>query len=401
MGSSVSSLQDAAADGDLYGLQRLLKDKCKHHPDGNDLGLANSNNTLTPLHWAVQQGHLQIVKCLLEAGANPNKTYELHNNQGDNFEWSSIHEACRQESGEVLQELLNHGGDSNKQAYHLMSPLHTATWHGRVHIIKILLEHNCDVNQVDRFKESAIVVPICHGDAQVVNQLLLAGCRLNSRSWGNIRKIRGKNETDFRQTMYGREGPYTFLPLAIKYSWLHIARLLLYHGINPNKYEIEIILQHIKVEVGSIDEDGCKLVECLLESGYKFRSRDALDLQRLLDKIPYDAGYNEELLHSLIEKSNSPCSLSHICRSTIRNHLRLTHRYGSIVKSLSCLPLPPALLRYISLTDYADTHVEGSHGCHPSYDRTEQLYMAMPRKHPTKLGTGCLHPYWHAQCCRH
>lgn len=46
--------------------------------------------------------------------------------------------------------------------------------------------------------------------------------------------MRGKHEVDFRDSLTG-EGPYSLLALAIKFSWLNIARQLIIHGYNPNR----------------------------------------------------------------------------------------------------------------------------------------------------------------------
>ena len=54
-------------------------------------------------------------------------------------------------------------------------------------VIHLCYSLGCDVNAVDAFAEPAVIIPICQGDFLIVDVLLKAGCKLNSRSWGNIR----------------------------------------------------------------------------------------------------------------------------------------------------------------------------------------------------------------------
>ena len=81
-----SNLPDAARTGDLRAVQRLLR-------RGQPVDAVKEG--MTSLHWAVQGGHKDIVRALLEAGANPNLPYNIENQQGDTFEWSAIHAACK------------------------------------------------------------------------------------------------------------------------------------------------------------------------------------------------------------------------------------------------------------------------------------------------------------------
>ncbi len=58
-------LTDAAFNGDLVTVKRLLK-------DGADPNLVAASISGTPLHAAIANGQLEVVKCLVEAGADVN-----------------------------------------------------------------------------------------------------------------------------------------------------------------------------------------------------------------------------------------------------------------------------------------------------------------------------------------
>ena len=176
---------------------------------------------------------------------------------------------------------------------------------------------------------------------------------------------------------------------------LNLLTCIFLHSMSPVPFQI--ILQHIKVEVGMIGEDACRLVHCLLDAGYHFRSRDFLDLQRLWDKTEYDPGYNPDLIQELMALAHEPASLQQLCRHGIRAHLRAVHPHRSILKPMRALPLPVALLDFLALTSYADP-VSGVLESQLSYEHTEKLYLAMPRKPPPQR-----HPYvlyWGVACWR-
>ena len=62
-----SELHCASVYGNLDRVKELIKDY--------DVNLINQSN-ITPLHYATIEGHLDIVKFLLNNGANANATYE-------------------------------------------------------------------------------------------------------------------------------------------------------------------------------------------------------------------------------------------------------------------------------------------------------------------------------------
>jgi ankyrin repeat protein len=62
------------------------------------------NDLYTPLHWAARKGNLDVVKLLLENGANPNAV--------DNSKNTPLHKAAGNGPTEVARLLLDSGADA-------------------------------------------------------------------------------------------------------------------------------------------------------------------------------------------------------------------------------------------------------------------------------------------------
>jgi len=81
---------------------------------------------------AAQQGHLTVVKCLVEQGADKDKT----NNDGV----SPLMIAAHQGHSLVVHYLLEQGVDVNKIANNGVTALHIAVYNGHAEIVCCLLQ---------------------------------------------------------------------------------------------------------------------------------------------------------------------------------------------------------------------------------------------------------------------
>ena len=108
----------------------------------------------TPLHWSCDNGHVQVVKELLEHGADIEAK--------DNGHWTPLHWACLMEHLAVVNELLS-PNDSDGATTSILgkrtsrgraavntkdregdTPLHDASWNGNVAVVKALLSGGVD-----------------------------------------------------------------------------------------------------------------------------------------------------------------------------------------------------------------------------------------------------------------
>ncbi len=98
-----SVLWDRAAAGDVDGIRVEIAGGAEPSA-GDDAGY-------TPLHVAIQNGHLAAVQALLAAGANPNST----DKHGNGPLWTATHHACLASAGEhnisIVRVLIEAGAN--------------------------------------------------------------------------------------------------------------------------------------------------------------------------------------------------------------------------------------------------------------------------------------------------
>ena len=91
-----------------------------------DAALVGARDTdgSTPLHCATWKGHLDVVKLLLEAGAEVNA-------QNENSHWGTtpLHAAAHANQAAIAELLINQGADLNAKDMNGQPPLHHTTFH--------------------------------------------------------------------------------------------------------------------------------------------------------------------------------------------------------------------------------------------------------------------------------
>ena len=113
---------------------------------GVDVNMQDNDHD-SPLHSASYNGKLEIVRELLNHGANAsakNKRDEVPLHQGSQGEYESQADGVR-----IAQLLLDRGVDVNARDKNGATPLHLASWCGKLEIAQLLVEHaNSKINKV-------------------------------------------------------------------------------------------------------------------------------------------------------------------------------------------------------------------------------------------------------------
>ena len=130
-------LYHAARRGDLDRVKFLVEHEAVDKDNPADIA-----NMRTPLHAASNEGHLQVVRYLVEQGANKDK--------------------------------INVNGES---------PLAMASFNGHLEIVKYLIEQGCSIEKVDNDGWTPLNSGVLNGQIEVVRYLLEQGA---DRDKGNV-----------------------------------------------------------------------------------------------------------------------------------------------------------------------------------------------------------------------
>jgi ankyrin repeat protein len=239
-----------------------------------EAGKVNSTDVQFPLHpltEAARLGHLEIVKILLEAGAEPNalitlgkikkfsnQVYELILSDLSKKEakircvYSPLLFASEKGYPGVAKTLLEAGADPHIKGPGYHTPLHKAARSGHVEVLKKLLRYGGNVDIYTENGSTPLGLAALHGQTKVVKFLVKNGAKIN-------------REFDFQ--------PPTPLANACYYCSSEVVEYLLSKGAKPKQIGKTQYSLLYAVDLASITERPKKREECmrvikmLLEAG--------------------------------------------------------------------------------------------------------------------------------------
>ena len=122
------SLKGAAIYGDTDRARHLLDEEARANPvNGED------NLGMTPLHWAAYTGHGDVLKVLLEHGADPDAK--------DRDELTPLHCAARKGFIDIAKLLIEHKANVNASDVADHTPLSLAIAYKKREMEDLLREH--------------------------------------------------------------------------------------------------------------------------------------------------------------------------------------------------------------------------------------------------------------------
>ena len=183
----------------------------------------------TPLHIAAANSSLEMVKLLLEGGANP----EWNDVNGMN----ALHRSSISGLSKVVFLLLSYGADVNAPACSCSStkscicarnwtPLHFAASHGHAKVVRMLLDADADVNaRTNKSNKNALHLAAESGSEDAVRHLLACGADAEVRTADS----------------------QTALQIAVQEGHGTIVRLLIEHGaqFSPAPFHDESYLEEV------------------------------------------------------------------------------------------------------------------------------------------------------------
>ena len=95
----------------------------------------------TPLHYACENGNMQLVEALVDRGADVNARDEIQS--------TPLHEASFNGHTDVALYLVGLGADVNARTTSQSTPLHYASFVGHTEVAIALVNMGADVNAID------------------------------------------------------------------------------------------------------------------------------------------------------------------------------------------------------------------------------------------------------------
>ena len=165
-----SALHLAAGEGHLEVVKLLLEAKANRE--------ARDSEDRTALLLAANSGHAETVKLLLEVGADKGVF--------DSYDMTALHIAAGNGHAAVVKLLLEAGAETEAVTDQSWTALHCAAAFGRTEVVKLLLEAGAEKEAVTDQSWTALHCAAAFGRTEVVKLLLEAGAEkeaVTDQSW--------------------------------------------------------------------------------------------------------------------------------------------------------------------------------------------------------------------------
>ena len=154
---------------------------------GANVNHVKKNKDATALIMAAWSGHIDVLRILLDAGAEVN-----FGNWYLSDPWSArilhetaLHIAAESELIDIVRALIDAGKHTDERilyGHHNGNPLMNAAAEGHIDVVRALLDAGAGVNWPDEYDETALVHAARSGHADVVRALIDAGAALNTKT---------------------------------------------------------------------------------------------------------------------------------------------------------------------------------------------------------------------------
>ncbi|XP_014194177.1 E3 ubiquitin-protein ligase MIB2 isoform X7 [Haplochromis burtoni] len=127
-----------------HGSASKVRELVQKYPDKVDI----KNQGKTALQVAAHQGHMEVVKALLQA----NSSVEVKDEDGD----TALHYTAFGNQAEIARLLLSKGANVNLLNNSMCTALHIAVNKGFTDVVRVLTEHSADVNLQDSYGDTPL-----------------------------------------------------------------------------------------------------------------------------------------------------------------------------------------------------------------------------------------------------
>ncbi|CAG0900650.1 unnamed protein product [Cyprideis torosa] len=198
--------------------------------------LPHTDDRMTPLHFAADDGHTSSVACLLEMGA-PVEAAEKKRKA------RPLHLACISGHTPCVDLLLNAGADINARTRSGLTPLHLCSMEGHRAVVLLLLGRGADVDCRDEGGMTPLLRACFEGHVSVARDLVSNGADVNDKERAGMTPLIRASEGGHVETVEflvreteadlegkGDIGGWTALALAAGKGHTQVMKILLAAG---------------------------------------------------------------------------------------------------------------------------------------------------------------------------
>ncbi|KAL8622950.1 hypothetical protein ACOMHN_027071 [Nucella lapillus] len=268
-----------------------------------------------PLHRACAAGRANNVTALLKQAASKRSDDDLTIskwgvggiNRGNRNSHCPVHLAVMNGHMEVLKVLLKNDVNVNKQvsaSKNKMSPLMVAAERGCLNMVRLLVQSGASVELLDKLKRSALTHAVINGNTNVASYLLYLGADPNRRdSSGN-----------------------SLVHYAAAYGWFHCLKLLIKdagatYDVDNDWKTTPLAIAFLKGHPGIVD-----YLLNLPNTDINFKDDKGMTLVSIATSSRLQPGLEEQIAYLVKEKKADPTvpdlegytALHHLCANNIR-----------------------------------------------------------------------------------
>jgi hypothetical protein len=146
-----------------------------------------NNYAVTPIYTAVKMGNLTELNAILANLTDENKEILnqviIDEDSGfiDSDNWKLLFVAVRKRNIEIVKALIEAGADVNTISYSGRTPLFDAVRYHNIEMVKALIEAGADVNKADNDRRTPLFNAVDNGYIEIVKALLVYGADVYAR----------------------------------------------------------------------------------------------------------------------------------------------------------------------------------------------------------------------------